>query len=282
MDQKVALVTGASSGIGLLTAVELARDGFRVVATMRNLSKRTRLDEALKAAGLAERVEVRRLDVTEFASHEAFVAEVVRDLGRIDVLVNNAGFSMAGFAEDCTLDELREQFETNFFGAISMTKAVLPQMRRQKGGHVFQVSSIAGRCAHPCLSSYSGSKFALEGWSEAVRLEMKPLGINVVLIEPGSFETDIWEVNVRVAKRAFQEDSPNHQRSLKFRDYVQKKVVKRDARIVARRIADVASDPDPKLRYLVGPDAKFMSWILKVVPWKTYERSLIKTLGIGE
>ena len=281
MEQKLAVVTGASSGIGLLTSVELAREGFKVIATMRNLSKRTRLDEAARAANVAERIEVRRLDVTEFSSHAAFVADIDRDFGRLDVLVNNAGFSMAGFAEDCTLEELREQFETNFFGAVSMSKAVMPVMRRQKSGHVIQISSIAGRCAHPCLSSYSGSKFALEGWSEALRLEMKPLGINVVLVEPGSFETDIWEVNVRVAKRAFEGDSPNHERSLRFRDYVRSKVVKRDARVVAQKIAEIARDANPRLRYLVGPDAKLYSWMMKLIPWKPYERQVVKATGIG-
>lgn len=278
--RRVAIVTGASSGIGLLTSIELARNGFTVVATMRNLAKRARLDEASQTAHIADSIDIRRLDVTEFDSHVSFVSEVVAAHGRIDVLVNNAGFSMAGFAEDCSLAELREQFETNFFGAVSMTKAVLPTMRQQKSGHIIQVSSIAGRCAHPVLSSYSGSKFALEGWSESLRLEMKPLGINVVLIEPGSFETEIWEANAHVAKRAFDADSPNHQRSLRFRDYVRKKVTKRDATEVARVIADVAKDPNPRVRYLVGPDAKMFTWMMRLVPWSRYERTVAKTLGL--
>ena len=278
--RKVAVVTGASSGIGLLTTIELARGGFMVVATMRNLAKRTKLDEASAAAGLTSSIDVRRLDVTEFDSHAYFVSQVVADHSRIDVLVNNAGFSMAGFAEDCSLAELREQFETNFFGAVSMTKAALPTMRQQQRGHIIQVSSIAGRCAHPVLSSYSGSKFALEGWSESLRLEMKPLGINVVLIEPGSFATDIWEANAHVAKRAFETDSPNHQRSLRFRDYVRKKVTKRDAIEVARVIAAVANDANPRLRYLVGPDAKMFTWMMRLVPWSRYERTVAKTLGL--
>lgn len=278
--RRVAIVTGASSGIGLLTSIELARNGFTVVATMRNLAKRTRLDEAAQTARITDSIDVRRLDVTEFDSHAAFVSEVVAAHGRIDALVNNAGFSMAGFAEDCSLAELREQFETNFFGAVSMTKAVLPTMRQQNRGHIIQVSSIAGRCAHPVLSSYSGSKFALEGWSESLRLEMKPLGINVVLIEPGSFETDIWEANAHVAKRAFDADSPNHQRSLRFRDYVRRKVTKRDAIEVARVIADVAKDPNPRVRYLVGPDAKMFTWMMRLVPWSRYERTVAKTLGL--
>jgi NAD(P)-dependent dehydrogenase (short-subunit alcohol dehydrogenase family) len=278
--QKVAVVTGASSGIGLLTAVELARSGFRVVATMRNPSKRTKLDEAAAVAHVNQNIDVSRLDVTEFDSHSAFVADVVNKYSRLDVLVNNAGFSMAGFAEDCSFEELREQFETNFFGAVSMTKVVLPIMRRQGSGHIIQVSSIAGRCAHPVLSSYSGSKFALEGWSESLRIEMKPLGINVVLIEPGSFDTDIWEANAHVAKRAFEKDSPNNERSLRFRDYVRRNITKRDPILVAELIASVALDPNPRLRYLVGPDAKLMTWVTRLLPWRRYERTVAKTLGL--
>jgi NAD(P)-dependent dehydrogenase (short-subunit alcohol dehydrogenase family) len=279
-NQKVAIVTGASSGIGLLTSIELARNGFRVVATMRTPAKRTKLDEAAAYAHVTENIDVRRLDVTEFSTHTDFVAEVVNSYGRIDALVNNAGFAMAGFAEDCTLEELRDQFETNFFGAVSMTKAVLPVMRKQNRGHLIQISSIAGRCAHPVLSSYSGSKYALEGWSESLRLEMKPLGINVVLIEPGSFQTDIWEANAHVAKRVFDPASPNHERSLRFRDYIRRNVTKRDPIAVARVIASVALDANPRMRYLVGPDAKIYSWVVRLVPWGRYERSVAKTLGI--
>jgi NAD(P)-dependent dehydrogenase (short-subunit alcohol dehydrogenase family) len=279
-NQKVAIVTGASSGIGLLTSVELARNGFRVVATMRNPAKRRKLDEAAAYAQVTENIDVRRLDVTEFATHAGFVADVLSTYGGIDVLVNNAGFAMAGFAEDCTLEELREQFETNFFGAVSITKAVLPAMRKQNRGHIIQISSIAGRCAHPVLSSYSGSKYALEGWSESLRIEMKPLGINVVLIEPGSFQTDIWEANAHVAKRTFDSDSPNHERSLRFRDYVRRNVTKRDPVAVARVIASVALDANPRMRYLVGPDAKMMTWLTRLVPWSRYERTLAKTIGI--
>lgn len=114
MDRRVALITGASSGFGLLSTVELARKGFHVVATMRELARRTRLEEAVAAAGLTGQVSIHRLDVAEPATHAAIVAEIVAELGRIDVLVNNAGYALAGFAEDVSLDELRRQFETNF------------------------------------------------------------------------------------------------------------------------------------------------------------------------
>src|SRR5256885_1135405 len=118
MNEKIAVITGTSSGIGLLAAVELAKEGFRVVATMRDLGRRTRLDEVAHAAGVASNIDVRRLDVTEFPSLPGIVAEIVRDYGRIDLLVNNAGFAVAGFAEDMTLEEIRFQFETNFFGNV--------------------------------------------------------------------------------------------------------------------------------------------------------------------
>src|SRR5215467_5690068 len=143
MPDKVVIITGASSGFGLLTSVEFAKAGFRVVATMRDLSRRASLDQAASAAGVAS-LEVRALDVTRFDEIPAFVEGLIRDYGRIDVLVNNAGFAVAGFAEDIKLEELRLQFETNFFGAVAMTKAVLPTMRKQRSGHIIQVSSIGG------------------------------------------------------------------------------------------------------------------------------------------
>src|SRR5258708_22944604 len=122
MSEKIAVITGTSSGIGLLSAIELALKGFRVVASMRDPGRRGGLDQAAKAAAVTERIDIRRLDVTEFSSLGPFVDAVVRDYGRIDLLVNNAGFAMAGFAEDLSLDEIRRQFETNFFGNVALTQ----------------------------------------------------------------------------------------------------------------------------------------------------------------
>ena len=137
--EKIAVITGASSGIGLLTTIELASRGFRVVATMRDLSRRTRLDEAAAKAGIADRLDIRQLDVTDFGSVPGTINAIVAAHERIDVLVNNAGFAVAGFAEDVALKDLRSQFDTNFFGHVSMTKAVLPIMRRQRSGHVIML-----------------------------------------------------------------------------------------------------------------------------------------------
>jgi len=281
MPEKIAVITGTSSGIGLLSAIELARSGFRVVASMRDLGRRDYLDKAAQAAGVAPRLDVRRLDVTEFDSLPAFVEAVVRDYGRIDALLNNAGFAMAGFAEDLKLEEIRRQFETNFFGNVAMTQAVLPTMRRQRSGHILMISSIAGLHGSVAISSYSASKFALEGWTESLRMEVRSLGIRVVLIEPGSFATDIWTRNTVIGQKILEGTSPNRARGERMRDAV-RKLHKRDPIEVARLIAKVAADPDPRLRYLVGPDARAQLWLKRVLPWKWQEKLLARFLKIDD
>ena len=249
---------------------------------MRNLDRRERLDTAIAKANVGDRVNVRQLDVTDQESINAAVAGTIADYGRIDVLVNNAGFPMAGFVEDVHLRELREQFDTNFFGSVAVTKAVLPHMRARRSGHIIMVSSVAGRAGQPSLSSYASSKWALEGWTESLRMEMYSLGIRVVLVEPGAHETDIWHRNARLAKGTTDGSSPNAERARRFRDFVQSGAIKRDdPAAVARLIARVANDPNPKLRYLIGRDA-FLQVVLKsLVPFSVYERLITKAVKIN-
>ena len=280
MPEKVVIVTGASSGFGLLTSVEFAKAGFRAVASMRDLSRRANLDQAATAACIAS-LDVRALDVTRFNEIPTFVDDVIRDYGRIDVLVNNAGFAVGGFAEDIRLEELRLQFDTNFFGAVAITKAVLPIMRKQRSGHIIQISSIAGLQGSVSVSSYSASKHALEGWSESLRLEVRSLGIKVVLVEPGAFDTGIWTGGARMGADAVKKTSPNHQRSLRMRTAIQK-LPKADPIEVARTIVRIAQDPNPKLRYLVGRDAKIQLTLKRLLPWKTYEKMIANFLKIDE
>lgn len=279
MPEKIALVTGASSGFGLLTSIELAKAGFRVVATMRDLGRRERLDQAVAAAGVATSIDVRALDVTNFAAIQSFVDSVVGGYGRLDVLVNNAGFAVAGFAEDIQLDELRRQFETNFFGAVAMTKAVLPVMRRQHSGHIIQLSSIAGLHGAVTVSSYVASKHALEGWSESLRMEVNSLGIQVVLVEPGAFLTDIWTRGAVMGEQSTKATSPNLQRSLRMREMI-KKLPKADPMVVARLIVAIAQNPSPKLRYVVGRDAKIQLAMKRILPWKWHEKIFARFLKI--
>jgi NAD(P)-dependent dehydrogenase (short-subunit alcohol dehydrogenase family) len=280
MNKHLAVITGCSSGFGLLSTVEMARRGYRVVATMRDLSRSQALSDAVAAAGVGDRVFVRPLDVTDTASHAAFMASVAAEFGSVDVLVNNAGFALFGFADDVTLEELRRQFETNFFGAVSLTQAVLPVMRRQRSGRILMLSSIAGRNASPGLGSYAASKFALEGYTEALHVEMAPLGIHTILIEPGSFETGVWYHPENVAARAFDPNSPNAARTQAFREFVEKKLTKRDAGQVARLIADVAGDPSPRLRYVIGRDARMVLVLRALLPFRWFEWMVARALKL--
>jgi NAD(P)-dependent dehydrogenase (short-subunit alcohol dehydrogenase family) len=279
MPERIAVITGTSSGIGLLAAVELARRGYRVVASMRDLGRRERLDQAATAAGVSAQLDVRRLDVTDFESIPGFIETVVRDYGRVDVLVNNAGFAVAGFAEDMQLTEIRQQFETNFFGHVALTQAALPTMRRQGSGHVIMISSIAGLHGSFSISSYSAAKHALEGWSESLRMEVDSLGIKVVLVEPGSYETDIWTRNVVLGQRLLDGTSPNRARGEKMKQLVQK-LKKRDPIEVAQLIANIAQDSNPRLRYVIGPDAHIQLWLKRLLPWKWYEKLIAKMMKI--
>jgi len=177
--ERVVLITGASSGFGLLTTVTLARRGWRVLATMRDLTRRDRLEAAAQEAGVLDHIEFLALDVTNAAQIAELAASIAARPDPLDAIVNNAGFAMAGFADDVSDAELRRQFDTNFFGAIAVTRAFLPQLRRQGKGHIIMVSSISGRMGFPGIGSYAASKFALEGWAETLRLEMKPLGVRL-------------------------------------------------------------------------------------------------------
>lgn len=276
---KTAVITGTSSGFGLLTAVELARRGFTVVATMRDLGRRVYLEQAANAAGVGQQIHIRQLDVTDFGRIPGFVEEILRDHGRIDVLINNAGFAMAGFVEDLKLEEIRLQFETNFFGTVAMTKAVLPAMRVQRSGHIIMISSVVGLHGSPIISSYSASKHALEGWTETLRLEARSLGIQVVLIEPGAFATDIWTRNAKIGENVETAASPNLARAERMRETVNK-MPKRDPMKVVRLIARVAEDPNPRLRYLVGTDARIQMWLKRLLPWKWHEKIVARAVGL--
>ena len=181
--EQVVLVTGSSSGIGLATSALLARKGYLVYASMRNPDRSAELRSILEKAKLP--IQIIRLDVRDESSVKEAVSQIEKESGRIDVLVNNAGYVLAGCVEDLDIDEVRDQFEPNFYGVIRACGMVLPIMRRQGTGVIVNMSSIGGKIAFPGIGAYSASKFALEGLSEAMRYELSQFGIRVVLIEPG-------------------------------------------------------------------------------------------------
>jgi NAD(P)-dependent dehydrogenase (short-subunit alcohol dehydrogenase family) len=286
-EQKTVLITGASSGFGLLTSVTLAKRGWRVLATMRDLSRREKLDAAAKEAGVMERIEVQALDVTNPDQIAAIVDLIEKRNEPLHALVNNAGFAMAGLVEDVSDAELRKQFETNFFGTASVTRALLPIFKRQRFGHIMMVSSVVGRIGYPGAGSYSASKFALEGWSETLRMELKARGIHVVLLEPGSFETDIWTRNAMISERTLalkaDPNSADAARLERWRKKMQEPGKPRaNPKYVAECIAGILNNPKPRLRYSFGTDAWAVLALRWILPWSVFERMIIKAAGVGE
>src|SRR5438093_9750476 len=201
----VAVVTGSSSGIGHETALTLARNGFVTYATMRNHSKAAEIQSIASKQSLP--IVVKQLDVTKDESVRNAIQQIVSEAGRIDVVVNNAGYGLTGAFEDLSIDEIKAQYETNFFGVIRVTQAVLPTMRKQRSGKIINISSGAGRFGYPGGSAYVSSKFALEGMSECMAFELEAFGINVVLIEPGFISTSFGN-NIVIAKKAQDPNSP--------------------------------------------------------------------------
>ncbi|MDE2027856.1 MAG: SDR family NAD(P)-dependent oxidoreductase [Candidatus Omnitrophica bacterium] len=255
-NQKVILVTGCSSGFGLLTAVRLAAGGHLVWASMRDLSKRTRLEEQLTRRGV--QAVIRELDVTKPSVIKNVIDEILKTHGRIDVLVNNAGYSMTGFFEDLSEEEIRAQMETNFFGVQHLCRQVVPLMRQRGAGKIINISSIAGQVATPGLGAYNASKWALEGFSESLYFELRPFGVSVVLIEPGLYPTDLFTKNVLYAKGVDNPQSPYFRYSQRLKQILQMSLKKigRDPDEIAKLIERIINDPNPRLRYI----SDFSSW----------------------
>lgn len=252
MHHQVVLITGCSSGIGYETALMLARNGFHTFATMRNTKKSDSLEEIIKKERLD--LNIRELDVNDDTSIENTINCIKREANRIDVLINNAGYGLVGFFEDLTLDEIRNQFETNFFGVLNITKKIIPIMRLQKSGIIINVSSGAGQVGFPGISAYVSTKFAIEGFSESLMYELFPYGIKVVIIEPGVIKTNFFR-NCIVSEHSMKKSSP-YSRSLdKFQKNVE--LMQEHATSpfdVAKVILQVLGNNEPKQRYIVGND----------------------------
>lgn len=276
---RTVLITGTSSGFGKVAAVELARRGWRVVATMRDVRKRGPLDEAAAAAGVAERIVVEALDVTQAESIEAGALRAI-DLGggRLDAVVHNAGVAAGAAFEDLPEDEARRVMETNFWGVLRLTRALLPQLRRQRSGSILVVSSNSAYFGEPANSIYCASKFAVEGWAESLAYEVAPFGLRVILVEPGPYRTEIWGTTPRIL--------PEGSAYEPFLRHLEKQIdehVVRDARDpqeVADVIANALDASRPRLRYPVSPQAKVGYWLRRVLPAEWYQWGITRMLGL--
>src|ERR1700716_2780337 len=250
----IALITGTSSGIGLATAVSLARRGHKVIATMRNLQGATELQKIISTEQLP--ITVADLDVNDDTSVERSIGRALAENGRIDVLVNNAGLGLGGSVEELSLDVFREVMETNYFGPLRCIKAVLPSMRERRHGCIVNVSSISGRIALPPQAAYAASKWAFEALSECLAQEMRAFNVRVAIVEPGVIATPIFG-----KARPLPTDSPyphaRRQRALFAASLAQPT----SPYIVGEQIRQIVDDDSWQLRYPVGPDAvTFLKW----------------------
>ncbi|MGR3778639.1 oxidoreductase [Bacillus paramycoides] len=277
MNKKIAIITGASSGFGLLTTLELAKKDYFVIATMRNIDKQINLISQATVLNLQHNIKVQQLDVTDQNSIHSFQL-FLEEINRVDLLINNAGYANGGFIEEIPIEEYRKQFETNLFGAISITQLVLPYMRKQKSGKIINISSISGQVGFPGLSPYVSSKYALEGWSESLRLEVKPFGIDVALIEPGSYKTNIWEIGKQLAENKSDITSPYKE----YMDKIQKHINSGNDTFgnpidVANKIVEIAEAKRTTLRYPIGKGIKFMIFAKKILPWRLWEYLVLRS-----
>lgn len=256
-DQKVAVVTGSSSGIGFETALTLARNGFLTYATMRNPAKGAALESVHKKENLP--INILQLDVTNEKSVKIAIDSIVSEAKRIDVLVNNAGYGLMGAFEELGLDEIRQQFETNFFGLMRVTQAVLPVMRKQSSGVIVNISSGAGRFGYPGGSAYVSTKFAVEGLSESMAYEVNPFGIKVVLVEPGFVRTNFSHA-VTVAKGSQNPSSQYSDMMNKMASSIEQMQQNSSSpELVANIVLKAVTTRDPDLRYLAGKDVE--QWV---------------------
>ena len=256
-DRKVAVITGSSSGIGYETSIALARSGIFTYATMRNLQRATNLESIRDKEMLP--LKTLQLDVTDDASVNKAIQTIISESGRIDVLVNNAGYGLVGAFEDLSMDEIRRQFETNFFGVIRVMQSVLPLMRKQKFGIIVNISSGAGRFGYPSGSAYVSTKFALEGLSESIAYELDQFGIKVILIEPGVIKTNFGSGMV-VAKKSLDASSPYFNMTQKM-DTVFRQLIRNSSppSLVADVVVQAVKSENPNLRYLAGKDVE--QWV---------------------
>ena len=260
--QQVAVVTGSSSGIGFETSLLLARNGIYTYATMRNQSKSEEILTYVKKDNLP--LKTLHLDVTNEKSILDAIKKIIAEKGRIDILVNNAGYSLLGPLEQLQINEIKEEFETNFFGIIKLIQSVLPTMRKQRYGRIINISSLAGRIGFPFSSAYVSSKFALEGLTESLGYEIQNFGIHVILIEPGVIRTNFLN-SMKLGKNVITSQNDSNI-NLPYTEMIQKRVSAFKPRFekgsspieVAEVVLEAATAQDPKPRYLVGNDAMKM------------------------
>jgi len=278
---KIILITGCSSGFGLHSAAHLSSKGYTVIATMRNLEKRHELqDEVDRRNG---QVDILQLDVTDQQSIKSAVKQISIKYGHVDILVNNAGCGLGGFFEDLTEDEIRHIMDINFFGVQTVTREVIPLMRQRKQGKIINISSVSGFSTSPGFSAYNASKWALEGFSESLRYELKFFDIDVLLIEPGTYRTKIFSENAHYASNFDNPKSPYYPISQFLRKRVEAhfKDCRKDIKEIPEMIEKLIKSPHPAFRNIPDIESKILYMLRKILPFRIYSFLLRKILFSG-
>jgi NAD(P)-dependent dehydrogenase (short-subunit alcohol dehydrogenase family) len=283
-DHPVVLVTGGTDGLGRATALLLAERGYRVFAGSRNAERRAALTQLASERKLM--LEAVELDVADDASVDGCVAEIERRAAPVDILVNNAGIAIAAVMEEITLGDLEKLYNTNIFGVLRATKRVLPKMRERRQGRIVNMSSIAGKIATPIMGPYSSSKHALEAISDALRFELSPFGVAVILIEPGYIPTSMnrtaAELSSAYAKAAehsayraiYQGFLRNWEKTRRASKYAPEDC----ARVVLRAIEETP----PRARYLVTRSAKIAASLRRLLSDRAFDRMIRNELGLDK
>jgi NAD(P)-dependent dehydrogenase (short-subunit alcohol dehydrogenase family) len=276
------LITGATDGLGRAAAFYLAERGYRVIGAGRNAAKRAEVEQAARERKLP--LEMLEMDVTRDDSVNAAVDEAERGAGQIDVLINNAGYAVIAPVEELKLDDLRAQFETNLVGVVRVTQRVLPAMRTRRSGRIINMSSIAGKFAWPLFGAYSASKHALEGLSDALRLELHPFSIHVVLIEPGFIPSNMGNVSADVGAEYVSraKESPYAKVYSGFRAQWKQTIAnaKSKPEDCARVVHRAITDSPPRPRYTVTRRAAILSVAKRVLPDSVIDRRTLRAYGL--
>jgi NAD(P)-dependent dehydrogenase (short-subunit alcohol dehydrogenase family) len=277
MDKKIVLITGASSGFGFLTTIHLAIRGYFVIATMRDLTKKENLLVEARKRNIVDNIEVLQLDVTNKDDIFKVKNHIESKYGKLDILINNAGYCLGGLIEYANMDEWEQQINTNVLSVVAVTKAFIPMMRKRRCGNVINIGSVSGHFGFPGMGAYVTSKFALSGFSESLRLELAPFDIHVSIIEASSFKTNIWDKSLENVNLDCDVDYKSYIHFV----YEQAKHTAStadDPQKIVQLIEKICRSKKPRLRYPIGKSAKKLILAKTILPWSIIERVVLRKL----
>lgn len=274
---KIAVITGANSGFGYLTTIELLKAGYQVVATMRDVRNQTELINEAQVLGVIHQLDIKQIDVTCINEIETVAKYVQEKYQKIHVLINNAGYCEGGFLQDLEMDEWSEQQNTNVLGTVRMIKLFLPLLDHHEKSHIINISSVSGYVGFPGMSAYCSSKFAIEGLSESLRTELLSKHIFVSLVEPASFKTKIWNRGLEKVTAIREQHDPLQKNVYTYAK--QSADGAGDPADIAKLISHICDEKHPKLRYRIGKGARFLSFAKRFLPWRVIEMIMMRKLN---